>query len=117
MVFSGEGWTRLAADFEATIQRRGTIYLAGCGSTGRLSIILDALWRKTVCKLAAEETEFRSLRDIESRVVSVMAGGDFALIRAVEGFEDFETFGRGQISALGLTSRDTVVSITGYNRR
>ena len=41
-----------------------------------------------------------------------MAGGDYALIKSVEGFEDFAPFGRKQISDLGLASGDTVFAIT-----
>src|SRR5258708_25229400 len=41
-----------------------------------------------------------------------MAGGDFALIKAVEGFEDFAAFGKKQIGDLGVSSRDVVFAIT-----
>ena len=34
--------------------------------------------------------------------LSVMAGGDYALIKSVEGFEDFAPFGRKQIADLGV---------------
>jgi len=111
-VFSGDGWKRLAGDFAATLEHGGTIYLTGCGSTGRLSIILNALWRRALRELATEEKGLGFLRDIEPRLVSVMAGGDFALIKAVEDFEDFEAFGREQIGGMGLSSRDLVVAIT-----
>ena len=32
-----------------------------------------------------------------------MAGGDFALIKSVEGFEDFTAFGKKQINDLGVS--------------
>jgi N-acetylmuramic acid 6-phosphate etherase len=41
-----------------------------------------------------------------------MAGGDFALIKAVEGFEDFTAFGKKQIGDLGVNSKDVVFAIT-----
>ena len=41
-----------------------------------------------------------------------MAGGDFALIKSVEGFEDFTAFGRKQIDELGVSARDVVFAIT-----
>jgi N-acetylmuramic acid 6-phosphate etherase len=41
-----------------------------------------------------------------------MAGGDYALIKSVEGFEDFAPFGRKQVSDLGLASGDTLFAIT-----
>ncbi len=44
--------------------------------------------------------------------ISVMAGGDFALIKSVEGFEDFPDFGRRQIKEAGVQKDDVVVAIT-----
>src|SRR5204863_8045019 len=50
--------------------------------------------------------------DFENRTFSVMAGGDFALIKSVEGFEDFAAFGKKQIGDLGVSSKDVVFAIT-----
>jgi len=41
-----------------------------------------------------------------------MAGGDFALIKSVEGFEDFAAFGKKQIGDLGVSEKDVVFAIT-----
>ena len=41
-----------------------------------------------------------------------MAGGDFALIKSVEGFEDFTAFGKKQIADLGVSAKDVVFAIT-----
>jgi N-acetylmuramic acid 6-phosphate etherase len=41
-----------------------------------------------------------------------MAGGDYALIKSVEGFEDFAPFGRKQIADLGVSAGDIVFAIT-----
>ena len=41
-----------------------------------------------------------------------MAGGDYALIKSVEGFEDFAAFGKKQIGDLGVSSKDVVFAIT-----
>ena len=48
----------------------------------------------------------------EDRTRSVMAGGDYALIKSVEGFEDFAPFGRKQIGDLGVRAGDMVFAIT-----
>jgi len=45
-------------------------------------------------------------------VFSVMAGGDFALIKSVEGYEDFPDFGRYQLRERGVGPGDVVVAIT-----
>jgi len=42
----------------------------------------------------------------------VMAGGDFALIKSVEGYEDFSDFGRYQLRERGVGPGDVVVAIT-----
>jgi N-acetylmuramic acid 6-phosphate etherase len=49
---------------------------------------------------------------MQHRAFAVMAGGDFALIKAVEGFEDFTAFGKKQIGDLGVSSKDVVFAIT-----
>jgi N-acetylmuramic acid 6-phosphate etherase len=41
-----------------------------------------------------------------------MAGGDYALIKSVEGFEDFAAFGRKQLGDLGVRAGDVVFAIT-----
>ena len=48
----------------------------------------------------------------EDQCISVMAGGDFALIKSVEGFEDFADFGRHQLKEAGVQKDDVVVAIT-----
>jgi N-acetylmuramic acid 6-phosphate etherase len=49
---------------------------------------------------------------MEGLCFSVMAGGDFALIKSVEGFEDFPDFGRHQLKDAGVRQGDVVVAIT-----
>ena len=41
-----------------------------------------------------------------------MAGGDFALIKSVEGFEDFTAFGKKQIDGFGRVIEGRVFAIT-----
>jgi N-acetylmuramic acid 6-phosphate etherase len=112
--FAGSGRAQtLAATLCAALRQGGRIFFTGCGSTGRLSIQLVSIWRDfwqrqrargLVCSPSAE--------DFEQRALSVMAGGDYALIKSVEGFEDFETFGRKQIGELGVSAGDVVFAIT-----
>ena len=95
------------------LKNGGRLFFTGCGSTGRLSIQLVSIWRDfwqqqrargLKCSPAPEEFEHRAF--------SVMAGGDFALIKSVEGFEDFTEFGRKQIADLGVGANDVVFAIT-----
>lgn len=91
----------------------GKIFFTGCGSTGRLSIQLVSIWRGFWQNFRRAYPERADLADaMEHRAFSVMAGGDFALIKAVEGFEDFTEFGKKQIADLGVASGDVVFAIT-----
>jgi N-acetylmuramic acid 6-phosphate etherase len=87
-----------------SLKNGGRIFFTGCGSTGRLSILLDSVWRAFWQIL--KETNW------QHRTFSVMAGGDYALIKSVEGFEDFATFGKKQMTDLGVSAKDVVFAIT-----
>jgi N-acetylmuramic acid 6-phosphate etherase len=93
-----------------SLKNGGRIFFTGCGSTGRLSILLDSVWRDFWQQQAAQGTPPAS--DLEDRTISVMAGGDYALIKSVEGFEDFTDFGKKQINDLMVSSKDVIFAIT-----
>ena len=110
---------KIAATISASIKAGGKIFFTGCGSTGRLSILLDSIWRdfwreqKSLTRPAATLSHpMGEGTDFENRTFSVMAGGDYALIKSVEGFEDFTAFGEKQISDLGVSAKDVVIAIT-----
>ena len=89
------------------------IFFTGCGATGRLAILFEAAWRRFWHELSAKHPEFHGkLPDLSDSVFSIMAGGDFALIKSVEGFEDFPDFGRGQLEQAGVAAGDVVIAIT-----
>ena len=93
-VFDSDGFERLVAGMTRALADGRRVFFTGCGATGRLSILLEALWREFWQRLRREYSEqLAELPDLEDRVVSVMAGGDYALIRSVEGFEDHPRFG------------------------
>ena len=86
------------------------IIFSGCGATGRLSILLESMWRDFFHRRASELTpEELKLAD---RSASIMTGGDFALIRSVEFFEDYAEGGRRQAAVLNVGEGDTFVAIT-----
>jgi N-acetylmuramic acid 6-phosphate etherase len=112
-----------AGEIKETVLRSlnsgGRIFFTGCGSTGRLSILLDSVWRDfwrrvgPSCRSARTRSSASlPVSDLENRTFSVMAGGDYALIKSVEGFEDFTAFGRKQIRDLGVRAGDVVFAIT-----
>ena len=112
--FAESGRARtIAAAVLRTIADGGRLFFTGCGSTGRLSIQLVSIWRDFWQRQRARGLDCRpSAEELEGRALSVMAGGDFALIKSVEGFEDFTEFGRKQIGDLGVSSHDLVFAIT-----
>jgi N-acetylmuramic acid 6-phosphate etherase len=112
--FARSGQAReMAGTVLQALKKGGRLFFTGCGSTGRLSIQLVSIWRDfwqrqrargLLCSPSPEEWE--------ARAQSVMAGGDFALIKSVEGFEDYSAFGRKQIGDLGVAAGDVVFAIT-----
>jgi N-acetylmuramic acid 6-phosphate etherase len=86
----------------------GRVFFTGCGATGRLAIQLDAAWRAFWrARRSSGQPE-----TWEDRTRSVIAGGDYALVKSVEGFEDFAPFGRRQLADMGVSEGDVVFAMT-----
>jgi len=95
------------------LRNSGRVFFTGCGSTGRLSIQLVSIWRDFWQRQRARDLKCTPPpQDLEDRALAVMAGGDFALIKAVEGFEDFTAFGKKQMADLAVSNKDVVFAIT-----
>jgi N-acetylmuramic acid 6-phosphate etherase len=91
-----------------TALRKGRkIVFSGCGATGRLSILLESMWRRYFLEHPGIMAE-----QYGESVFSIMTGGDYALIRSVEFFEDYQEFGRQQVRELGMGLGDVLVAIT-----
>ncbi len=103
---------QLCDDLVATLEGGGRVFFTGCGATGRLSIQLNAVWRAFWQDRRERGLATPPPDAWEGRARSVMAGGDYALIKSVEGFEDFAPFGRRQIADLGVAKGDMVFAIT-----
>lgn len=84
-----------------TLAREGRIFIVGCGATGRLALSLEAFAREAWLKDGDKD-----------RIISFMAGGDAALIRSIEAFEDFPEYGARQLMELGFTPKDLLLAIT-----
>jgi N-acetylmuramic acid 6-phosphate etherase len=96
----------------AALAGGGRVFFTGCGATGRLSIQLDSIWRAFWRDRRERGLPVPAPDAWEGRTLSVMAGGDYALVKSVEGFEDFAPFGRRQIADLGVSRGDVVFAIT-----
>jgi N-acetylmuramic acid 6-phosphate etherase len=94
----------MTADIRATLQDGGRIFLCGCGATGRLSVSLETLWR--------EEAQRIGRHNLADTVCSFIAGGDFALVRSIDNFEDHPEFGVRQLHDVGFTDGDLLISNT-----
>ena len=112
-VLRQDSFRQLAEALGVAMNTGKKIFFTGCGATGRLSILLEAAWRHFWRQLRHTHPEMTvDFPDLEDRVFSVMAGGDFALIKSVEGYEDFPDFGRYQLRERGVKPGDVVVAIT-----
>jgi len=112
-VLQRDSFRELTEAFFKALNAGKRIYFTGCGATGRLSILLEAAWRRYWRKFNQECPEKGlEIPNMEDRVFSVMAGGDFALIKSVEGYEDFPDFGRYQMREKQVQPGDVVVAIT-----
>lgn len=80
--------------------RGNRVFLCGCGATGRLSLSLEVLWRELMPVAEGD------------RVIAFMAGGDLALVRSIENFEDHPDYGARQLEELGFKEGDVLVSTT-----
>ena len=104
-VWRSPEFAKLVADGISTVANGGRIVFSGCGATGRLSILLESMWRQACA-------EVPGMTERADAVESIMTGGDYALVRSVEFFEDYASFGRRQIAEAEFTSRDMLVAIT-----
>ena len=86
---------KLGEDIHDTLTQGGRIFLCGCGATGRLSIALEVF-----CRQGLTQSKYKN------RFIGFMAGGDVALIKSVENFEDRPDYGERQLKELGFKNGD-----------
>ena len=104
-IFASDQFRKLVDAGEKIIRNGGKIVFSGCGATGRLSILLECMWRDCCAKTPAAA-------QYANQVFSIMTGGDYALVKSVEFFEDYQSFGRRQVQELGMGADDMLVAIT-----
>jgi N-acetylmuramic acid 6-phosphate etherase len=95
------GLVPLAAAMATTLEAGKKIYLCGCGATGRLSLSLEIFCHEGLLPAKYQD-----------HVIGFMAGGDLALIKAIEKFEDRPEFGARQLQELGFADGDLLISST-----
>ncbi|MGS2719315.1 N-acetylmuramic acid 6-phosphate etherase [Paraglaciecola aestuariivivens] len=87
----------------AAFQQQGRLIYIGAGTSGRLGI-LDAVECMPTFSVP------------ENMVIGIIAGGEKAIKRAVEGAEDNEQAGIDDLKAVQLTAKDVVVGIAASGR-
>jgi N-acetylmuramic acid 6-phosphate etherase len=103
-VLAGPGLERivlLAQRIHTTLDNGKSVYLCGCGATGRLSLACEALWHR-----------WHRGDAIDGKVIGFMAGGDAALVRSIEDFEDHPEYGARQLAELGFSDGDLLIGCT-----
>lgn len=108
-VLSGGEFQKLSDSMLDSAKTGGRIIFSGCGATGRLSILLESAWRKFWQKTK----DGNNIPDgCENIVESIMTGGDYALVKSVESFEDYQEFGRRQTLERKVSREDTFVAVS-----
>jgi N-acetylmuramic acid 6-phosphate etherase len=87
----------------AAFRNGGRLIYLGAGTSGRLGV-LDAVECPPTFGTKPEQ------------VVGLIAGGERAFIRAVEGAEDSPTLAQEELARVGLTGADAVVGIAASGR-
>lgn len=106
-------FARLRLAIKDALDNNRRVFFSGCGATGRLAILLDAanrrFWREAFERQPALK---ETCGEMGESTRAVMTGGDFALIRSVESFEDYISFGYHQMEQAGVREGDVVVAIS-----
>lgn len=111
--FHSEPYQMLVKEVTQCIRQGQRVIFSSCGASGRLVILLEAMWREFWNQAAIRFPKHSSLcRRIENQVASIMTGGERALIRAVENFEDYQSFGRRQAEETGIQNQDIMIALT-----
>lgn len=95
--------TRATEEIYARMQRGGRLIYLGAGTSGRLGVV--------------DASEMPPTYNVPpGLVIGLMAGGEGAMFRAVEGAEDKPEWGREDIARLNVTERDAVMGIAASGR-
>lgn len=95
---SGNAFLAMESAMRQALEGGRRIVFSSCGAPGRMAVILEASWRE-----AHPDNE---------QILSIMTGGDYALVRSVENFEDHAETGRQQVDEMSLGQGDVLVGMT-----
>lgn len=113
-IIKSKNFIDLVRRLEKALLNNNRIFFYGCGSTGRLSILADSMWRIFWQKIKNNKKELtKRIPDRENSTCGIMTGGDYALIKSVEGYEDYISLGKYQIEKEGVKKGDVLLALTG----
>ncbi len=108
----------LVASIEQAILSHKSIYVYGCGATGRLAKQMESsFWRPFWRRVKGDDKIWSRLAPhlspaIEDELIGEMTGADRALISSLEGFEDLQLIGRLQLADRKIQKGDVVICVT-----
>lgn len=106
-------YVHFAETIRHTLRQGNRVIFSGCGSSGRLSMGLERGWRSAIMKLSKKFPSVKeALEEKLTLVGNIMTGGDYAVIRAAESFEDSIPLGKLQVKILNLKAGDLLVGVT-----
>lgn len=110
--FEMDAFHQMVADIRRVIDTRRVVLFSSVGASGRMGLQLDAGWRLfwtgLVQKIPAKGKVFLEISECCN---SLTTGGDRAMVRSVENFEDYMTFGARQIEDAGVSRGDVVIAL------
>ena len=110
--FETENFKDLVKDIKRVMDERKKFVFSSVGASGRMAIQLDGAWRlfwmSLGDKIPAKRKEFLEICECCN---SFTTGGDRALVRSVENFEDFMTFGARQVVDAGIGEGDVLIGL------
>lgn len=110
--FETPEFKRFVDDIKTALDNRKQIVFSSVGASGRMAITIDAAWRQYWTSLIQKlPNRAQTLLDIANLVSSFTTGGDRALVRSVENFEDYMSFGREQVREAGIGEGDILVGL------
>lgn len=111
--FETPEFKRFVDDIKRVIDERKTLLFSSVGASGRMAITIDAAWRQFWTSLIHKlPNRAQTFLDISNLSNSFTTGGDRALVRSVENFEDYMSFGRQQIIDANVGPGDVVVGLS-----
>ncbi|MDF3055554.1 MAG: sugar phosphate isomerase [Gammaproteobacteria bacterium] len=106
---------------ENSILQGSKIYIYGTGSTGRLAKQIENIWqsfwreaksREEWAQISEHLKDITHLNNIQTLVIGEITGGDRALIKSLEGFEDLQIIGKLQLEDNRIDAKDVVFAVT-----